>query len=299
MTIAACYLSSEGVVLGADSTSTVFVAGRGTQSGSVHQYNFAQKVFEFGPRGSTVGVALWGLGSLGRKSWRTLVAEMADEAHESKVATLKEVASIAATSFGKEYEAAFGEQWLARARSLQAKDKERTPAENAEYDRLLQTFSGGICLGGRWGTGREPSAFEIQFDPSGTAVPEPAELPRGTTKFWGCPNLVERLIRGTDFPTYLRIVRSGKWSGTREDLIALLEEEALGQPYDLPIREAIDWIYASIYTTIKAMKFSHLAPVCGGPIEVAVITSDRPFRWVRHKHLGQAIAAHETREVEP
>lgn len=164
---------------------------------------------------------------------------------------------------------------------------------------MVQTFSGGICLGGRWGSNRQPSAFEILFDPTMTAVPDPKALGVGTTKFWGCPNLVERLIRGTDFPTYLRILTSGKWSGTREDLIALLEEEALGQPYDLPIREAIDWIYASIYTTIKAMKFSHLAPVCGGPIEVAVITSDRPFRWVRHKRLGQAIAAHETREVEP
>jgi len=120
MTIAACYLSSEGVVLGTDSTSTVFVAGRGTQSGSVHQYNFAQKVFEFGPRGSIVGVALWGLGSLGRKSWRTLVAETADEAYGSKVATLEEVASIVAKSFWKEYEAAFGQHWLARARLLHA-----------------------------------------------------------------------------------------------------------------------------------------------------------------------------------
>ena len=58
---------------------------------------------------------------------------------------------------------------------------------------------------------------------------------------------------------------------------------------DLPIREAIDWVHASIYTTIQAMKFSHLAPVCGGPVEIAVITTDRPFRWVRHKRLDAAL----------
>jgi hypothetical protein len=40
---------------------------------------------------------------------------------------------------------------------------------------------------------------------------------------------------------------------------------------------------------IKTMKFSHMAPVCGGLIEVAVITADRPFRWVRHKDLDSAI----------
>jgi hypothetical protein len=48
------------------------------------------------------------------------VAETADEAYGSKVATLEEVASIVAKSFWKEYEAAFGQHWLARARLLHA-----------------------------------------------------------------------------------------------------------------------------------------------------------------------------------
>jgi hypothetical protein len=29
---------------------------------------------------------------------------------------------------------------------------------------------------------------------------------------------------------------------------------------------------------------------CGGPIEIAVITTDRRFRWVRHKDWDVAIA---------
>ena len=69
----------------------------------------------------------------------------------------------------------------------------------------------------------------------------------------------------------------------------------LANPYrlvitaNLPLREAVDWVHASVYATIKAMKFSQLAPVCGGPVEIAVITADRPFRWVRHKKLDTAI----------
>ena len=61
-------------------------------------------------------------------------------------------------------------------------------------------------------------------------------------------------------------------------------------PGVLPIREAIDWVHASIYTTIKGIKFSRFDPVCGGPIEVAVITTDRRFRWVRHKGLDAAMS---------
>ncbi len=41
--------------------------------------------------------------------------------------------------------------------------------------------------------------------------------------------------------------------------------------------------------TIKTMKFSHMAPVCGGPVEIAVVTTDRKFRWVRHKKFDAAI----------
>ena len=53
--------------------------------------------------------------------------------------------------------------------------------------------------------------------------------------------------------------------------------------------EAIDWVHTVIYTTIKAMKFSHYVPICGGPIEIALISSDRKFRWVRHKRFDEAL----------
>jgi hypothetical protein len=82
----------------------------------------------------------------------------------------------------------------------------------------------------------------------------------------------------------------GAWLARRyAELAQVLLSQSLGQPYDLPLREAIDWVHASIYTTIKAMKFSHWKPYCGGPIEVAAISTDRRFRWVRHKNFGAAL----------
>ena len=102
-------------------------------------------------------------------------------------------------------------------------------------------------------------------------------------------SLINRLVYGIDERLFRAILQSDKWTGTNDELFDLVGCSALGAPRNLPIREAIDMIYANIYTTIKTMKFSHLAPVCGGPIEVAVITSDRPFRWVCHKSLCEAI----------
>jgi hypothetical protein len=277
MTIAACYLSAEGVVLGADSTTTMFVTGLGGQKGSPHHYNFAQKVFEFGDRGSTVAVTLWGLGSLEDKSYRTLIAEIADEAGRQKLDSLSGVASLAASMFWTQYTTVFA-HILRRAQELNAKGNGRTREESEELDFWMRNFSGGFCLGGRWGISRQPGAYEILFNPLQTTPPNPQALTLGKAKFWGCPNLIERLIYGIEDPLFQRILQSGKWTGTPDELFKQVEQGALGQPRDLPIREAIEWIYASIYTTIKAMKFSHLAPVCGGPIEIAVISTDRPFR---------------------
>lgn len=58
MTIAACYLSSEGVVLGADSTTTMYVSAPGPHpTGGEHHFNFAQKVFQIGSEG-TLGITM-------------------------------------------------------------------------------------------------------------------------------------------------------------------------------------------------------------------------------------------------
>ncbi|HEY6000544.1 MAG TPA: hypothetical protein VI078_14760 [bacterium] len=294
MTIAACYLSSEGVVLGSDSTTTIFVPNL-TGQGDFHFFNHGQKIYEFGNSGSTVGVVLWGLGSLGEKSYRTLIAEIADEAWHSNLATPEQVVHLARDMFWSQYTAAFRDA-LARAKELERKGAGCTPEETRELGNLRQNFSGGFCLAGRWGVNRSPKAFEFCFNPLLDVAPDPNPLAVGTAKFWGLENLIQRLLYGIDAPLIDRILGSGKWNGTDEELFQLIREGVLGQSRDLPLREAVDWIYSSIYITIKTFKFSHLLPLCGGPIEIAVISSDRSFRWVRHKELGEAITAHRTKE---
>src|SRR3972149_3012126 len=77
MSIAAAYLVSEGVVLGADSSTTVQVSTpEGT--GVVQLLTHSQKVFEVGSN-SRLGVCTWGAGSIGNISHRTIVAQLADK----------------------------------------------------------------------------------------------------------------------------------------------------------------------------------------------------------------------------
>lgn len=101
--------------------------------------------------------------------------------------------------------------------------------------------------------------------------------------------MIQRLIFGCDDGLKESILGSGKWTGTPADLDAIVQQHTLAHP-TVPIRDAIDFVHSCILSTIKAFKFSSLSQICGGPVEIAVITTDRPFRWVRHKDWDAALA---------
>ena len=84
MTLAAAYLTSEGVVFGADSTTTVPLDVDG-QVGIGQLLNHAQKVFEIGPpKQGRIGLCTWGAGDIAGTSHRTLVARLADQIDDEK-----------------------------------------------------------------------------------------------------------------------------------------------------------------------------------------------------------------------
>jgi len=288
VTIAACYLSPEGVVFGADSTSTITIS-----SGASHitrYYDFAQKIFQVGEI-STLGVVTWGMGGLSGHSYRTLIAQFADDLRRCPpLSDMNAVAQRWSGFFWGPYSQAFPAEFD-RARVLRALPT-RTPAEENELNALLQTFTVGFCFGGNLDHERTPKAFEVVFSPDQSVFPPPAPLQVGNIRFWGCPNLMERLIYGIDRQIFDAVLASGKWSGTESELLALVQPYFLQTISLLPIREAIDWVHASVYATLKMMRYSQLEPVCGGPVEAAVITADRPFRWVRHKGMDAAIGLH-------
>jgi hypothetical protein len=162
----------------------------------------------------------------------------------------------------------------------------RTEAEEKRLAELSQALVAGFCIGGYVLTDRQAAAFEIVFDPL-KGKPIPTALPAGWN-FWGAPNMIQRLIFGCDDGIKNAIMDSKKWAGTRAELDSLVGMHMLQHPI-VPIRDAIDFVHACIASTIKAFKFSSYSQICGGAIEIAVITTDRKFRWVKHKPWDAAI----------
>lgn len=279
MTIAACYLTPEGVVFGADSTATIEGPNH-----DPHFFDFGQKIFELGTE-ATLGAITWGLGQLPSAiSYRTMFAELADDLKATPPATVADAAQRWANKFWSQYVHDVGgayRQQLAAAQSTE---------EKTELEARLVNTRVGFCIAGVTLPNRRPAAFELEFSAEADAAPTPAKIPMGRAVFKGQPNLIERLLYGIDPELLDEILRSPKWTGTEEDMAKLVERHYHDQPTMLPIRDAIDWIHSCIQSTVKGVKFSPLSRFCGGPIEIAVITSDRPFRWVRHKTLDAAIA---------
>jgi len=289
MTIAMCSIVAEGVVLGADSTSSVFYDKTG-----FHYFNHNQKLFEIGEN-STLGLVTWGLGQIGTASYRTLVAELNDSFIANPATSVADVSQRFAALAWPRYSTQFAVEMI-EAHTLSALQPHnplaepfpgmRTEDQEKQLHALLIKLTVGFCIGGYVLPDRTPMAFEIILGPTAVAVPVPRQLQE--ISFWGAPNFILRLVNGWDNDLKASILASGKWNGSASDLEAVLNQNALHAGTST-LRDAIDFVYSSIHSTIKALKFSSLNQICGGPIELAVISTDRPFRWVRHKKWDSAI----------
>lgn len=287
MTIAGVYLSPEGVVLGADSTSSVASAQ------GFHFYNHNQKLFELG-EGGTLAILTWGLGGLGAISYRTLLALFADELEKINVADVAEVMQKWIDMFWPYYSA---DAQVIRFAELKNKSPFGTPPntrgvrteeEENECSVLEKNLPVGFCIAGHIQLNRKPEAHHVMFMPN-SIKPTAQSIQQHSLQWFGVPNFFSRLMFGTDEQFLNLIEASGKWNSTRADLEAIARSNAIVPNGTLPIRDAVDYVHTCIHCTIKAIKFSGIPQVCGGPIEIAVITTDRKFRWVRHKTWDAAI----------
>ena len=150
VTIAACYLSPEGVVLGADSTTTY---------GNRH-YNNSQKLFEIG-LDSTIGVITWGLGGLVVRSYRTLFAELSDDLSANPPTNMSDVADRWSVRFWQAYSdpASPIAPLIKDCKALAARPQYdsantapavnmRSEAEEKEFATLQNSLVAGFCIAG-------------------------------------------------------------------------------------------------------------------------------------------------------
>jgi hypothetical protein len=267
MTIAAAFLTAEGVVFGADSTTT-FTIGPPGPTQTIKLYNSAQKLFEIGSQGQArFGLCTWGDGLLGGGlSHRNLVARLIDRVTPSSTvpdlaAELVEMLNEPAVKVGRQFV--------------------------------------GYMLGGVDPKTKEPACSRVLA----TAQDPPQIVPLNVDDafFAGAPRFFSRVDAGYDNELPLLVAKHLRPQLTNlppdfDDLVANAIRSAASQGLPgllsrggLPLRDAIDFVHMYLHLTIKAHKFMLGPAICGGPIEMGFVSADRPFRWIRHKSFDSAI----------
>ena len=264
MTICVSVKVAEGLVLAADSAVTLQGSiktpqGRGT--GIIQQFNYANKVTRF--KDYPIGVMSWGLASVNDRSIQSLIMEFE---HSFPAMEIQDSFTV-----------------LGIANKLKEFIEQRY---NAAFPSSGQRPSLGMLVGGY--SHNEFFADEYTYEYSSSKAwqlvrpPKPDSKPSFGADWFGQTDALTRLIKGYDVAALNELVKRGADKQTVEKWV----NDAVGElplVFDgMPLQDAIDFANYSVQVVIGRFRFAAGPPLCGGDIDIAVVTPT-VFRWAQRK----------------
>jgi hypothetical protein len=270
MTIAIALKVGDGVVLGADSASTL--AG---PDGVINVYFNAEKLFNL-VKGVPLGMAVYGLGGLDGRSVIALAKDLRDRlsnpvAPEYLDSTAYTVESVANTIKKFFYD------------DLYIKEFQNAPIKPAM----------GFLIAGFSANDTQAEIWIVEIDDSGICSGPVLACDRASSGLlWrGQPEALNRLINGWSFSTLERLVQAGM---SQPDATALLNVQTPISSPAMPIQDAIDLTHFLVEVTVGYVRFTPGAPTVAPPIDIAAITRHEKFKWVKRKHFyGSELNPHQ------
>lgn len=273
MTIAISLKVNDGVVLAADSASTLLAQTPGGP-GVVQVFNNANKVCNL-RKGLPIGLITWGAGSIGRAAISTLVKDLRiwltspDPAHKEwhidpQSYTIEQVAKLVRRFI---YEQHYKESF---------KDWPQKPV----LGFIVAGYASGADLA---------EEYRVDVNDKGECAEPTSVRPKdqcGVT--WnGEPEAISRLILGHS-PTLGQVLeqRLGVPAAQIPQAMHVIRQALHAQVvYDaMPIQDAIDLAEFLVDLTERFSRYTPGAATVGGPIEIAAITKHEGYKWVKRKH---------------
>lgn len=273
MTIALSLNVNDGLVLAADSASTLITQTPQGEPQVVNVYNNANKIFNL-RKGLPIGAMTWGAGNIGNASTSTLMKDLrrrlsgedtshGDQWKIGKSYTIENVAKLVREFFFEElYVPAF-------------KDSDQKPqigftvagysTDEALAEEYQIEIKDGVCHG--------PRLLRPKGDPGITWSGQPEAISRLVLGFGtGLPHVLEHNlgVPANQIPEAVRIL-----------------QENLTVPFvvaAMPFQDAIDLAEFLVNLTINFSRFAPGAQTVGGPLEIAAISKHEGFKWIRRKH---------------
>ena len=267
MTVVVCVKVSEGLVLAADSTVAIpgrLTIGGTTADGIVKTYNHGRKLCHI--KDYPVGVLTWGLALIGSRNIESLVREYehgllsvqdSEEQGEALEFSVKDIASGLLSHLRAKYQDA----------SAHAGDRGR---------RTLGVMVSGYSSSAFF---PEQYLFELPRDEAVQPIrPDKDGKPDFGANWYGLTDAITRFHWGRDDNAMALL--ASKFSLAPDDIATALRPLQYGIIFDgMPLQDAIDYAVFIVNLEIGRYRFAIGAPLCGGEIDVAVITPEG-FEWV-------------------
>lgn len=275
MTVAVTLKVHEGVVLAADSASTLVQRAPNGSTQVINVYNNANKIANL-VKGLPLGVLTFGAGAIGPQSMSSIFKDLRQ-------------------MFAGHIPGPGGEDWTLDPLTYtveEAADRVRTYV----YDHLYQpAFAGwgdlpflGMVVAGYSAGEILPIELAIDMGSAGCGPPTPLQ-PQDECGFsvQGQPEAVMRLVNGFS-PQMQVVLEQGLGVPPNEVGPALdIMRQNLGLPLvqdAMPFQDALDLAEFFVDLTIRLTRFMPGPSSVGGPIEVAGITRHEGFKWIKRKH---------------
>ncbi len=265
LTLALSIKVNDGLVLAADSATTMSQKGPNGQELIMNIYDNANKVFNLHKK-LPIGLITWGLGNIGKSSIETIVKDFRCEITEAG-STAIDVDSYTMEDIARRFY-----EYIYTNRYVPSGIKS----------------SMGFVIGGYSKNADSPEEWTIQIDSNGMcAGPVLAHGVDDSGGMWfGQPEAITRLIRGHSNALGL-VLRQADLSPEKiNEIIELCARNLTSQMIiqSMPIKDAVDLAKFLIETTINYIKYqTNTRQTVGGPIEIAVITKHEGFKWVDRK----------------
>ena len=274
MSIVICIKVGEGMVLAADSVTTIQAVSPEGDVGIVNTYEYARKLSHIGDL--PIGALTWGVELIGNRNIESLLSEYEDRMLRSKYyeETQEGTKKIKPYKLEKIVEEIFDFMKKRYDEAYGPIQQERKPV----IGMLVAGYSHNEFF---------PEEYRFVF-PSSEAPerirPDKDGKPVYGAAWHGQTGAILRLYKGYDPQLRQILIKKGIDNKIIEELPNDLVKLEWPIIYDgMPLQDAIDLAEYLIKVVIGRFRFLPGPPTCGGNIDIAVITH-KGFIWVRRKN---------------
>jgi len=257
MTIVACVKVQDGIVLGCDSATQISGKDPKGSMGVLKVYENAKKLIEFGNPPIwklPLGILTYGIGNIGKKSIRTVIAEFRSgfDFSPKKAYQIKDIAEQLRDFLQRAYDEEYS-----------TIEKEQKPVLGV----FVAGYSSNSSLGEEW---------ECMI-PQDTKVRSVRPKQQFGSSWRGISIPFTRLYFGHDPRADEDLRKAGL---SQKQIKEIFEKYKAGIIYDgMPVKDALHLVRFILKTTIALSSFEIGATLCSEPIQTAVI-DENGFEWI-------------------